>query len=161
MTLFTACNYVWQTPVPNPDETNSSLTYYCHVGDIINPRLRATFGLLVQILSEPAFNVLRTQEQLGYIVSAAQWHNTGSLGLRVLVQSEKDPKYLEMRVDAFLASMRSVLENMDDFEFQEQKNGLIHQWNEKLKNMSEETNRFWTHIESGYLDFFRRESLMS
>ncbi|TDL24920.1 insulin-degrading enzyme [Rickenella mellea] len=152
-----SCNYVWQTNVPNPNEVNSSITYYSHVGDVVNPRLRATFGLLAQIIHEPAFNVLRTKEQLGYIVFSSTWQATGSIGLRILVQSEKDPQYLETRVDAFLTSMRDILESMDEKEFEEQRKGLIHKWTEKLKNLTEETDRFWNHIESGYLDFFRRE----
>lgn len=151
------CNYVWELKVPNPNEPNSALTYYCHVGNISNPRSRATFRLLAQILHEPAFNVLRTKEQLGYIVYASEWQGTESVGLRILVQSEKDPKYLESRADAFLVHMRSTIEMMDEAHFQEQKDGLIRKWNEKLKNMNEETIRFWNHIESGYLDFSRRE----
>ena len=143
--------------VPNPNEPNSAVSYYCHVGNISNPRLRATFRLLAQILHEPAFNVLRTKEQLGYIVFSSEWQGTESIGLRVLVQSEKDTKYLESRIDAFLVHMRGVLETMDETAFQEQKDGLTRKWNEKLKNMNEETTRFWNHVDSGYLDFSRRE----
>lgn len=153
------CNYIWELPVPNQNESNASITYYCHIGDIASPRLRATFRLLVQIIREPAFNILRTKEQLGYIVFASEWQGTGSIGLRILVQSEKDPKYLESRVEAFLVHMRGVLETMSDTEFEEQKKGLIDRWNEKLKNLNEETTRFWNHVESGYLDFSRRESI--
>ena len=112
---------------------------------------------MAQILHEPAFNVLRTKEQLGYIVFSSEWQGTESIGLRVLVQSEKDTKYLESRIDAFLVHMRGVLETMDETAFQEQKDGLTRKWNEKLKNMNEETTRFWNHIDSGYLDFSRRE----
>ena len=115
------------------------------------------FGLLTQILSEPAFNILRTKEQLGYIVSASAWRGIGSIGLRVVVQSEKDPKYLETRVDAFLSAMTEHIRAMSDAEFEEQRKGLRHKWTEKLKNLTEEANRFWTHIESGYFDFYRRK----
>lgn len=118
--------------------------------------MRTTFRLLTQILSEPAFNVLRTKEQLGYIVSASEWSGTEYTGLRIVVQSEKDPRYLESRVEAFLVHMREILESMDEAHFEEHKNGLIRKWNEKLKNMNEESNRFWSHIDSGYLDFNRR-----
>lgn len=53
--------------------------------------------------------------------------------------------------------MRGVLENMDSAGFEEHKKGLVQKWTEKLKNMNEETSRFWSHVESGYLDFARRE----
>ncbi|KAI5119937.1 hypothetical protein M0805_002126 [Coniferiporia weirii] len=152
-----ACNYVWELPIPNPNQVNASISHYCHVGNIADARLRTTFRLLVQIISEPCYNVLRTKEQLGYVVFSSAWQRTESIGLRILVQSEKDPKYLESRVEAFLVHMRGVLETMSDSEFDEQKKGISSKWMEKLKNMNEETSRFWQHIESGYLDFNRRE----
>ena len=79
------------------------------------------------------------------------------MGLRILVQSEKDTRYVESRIEEFLVNMRSVIENMSAAEFEEQKKGLIRKWLEKVKNLNEETSRFWGHIESGYLDFHRRK----
>ena len=45
--------------------------------------------LAMQILKEPCFNVLRTQEQLGYIVFSGVRRANGVQGLRFIVQSEK------------------------------------------------------------------------
>ena len=42
--------------------------------------------------------------------------------------------------------------------FEEHKKGLHKEWTQKLKNLNEETKRFWTHIETGYLDFQRSKS---
>jgi len=147
------CNYVWELPVPNPNQVNAAITYFCHVGDQANPRLRTTFRLLAQIMSEPAFNVLRTKEQLGYIVSCREWNGIEYVGLRILVQSERDPRYLETRIEAFLIHMRGVLESMDEATFEENKKGLVAEWTQKLKNLNEESKRFWAHVETGYLDF--------
>ncbi|KDQ61093.1 hypothetical protein JAAARDRAFT_32094 [Jaapia argillacea MUCL 33604] len=153
-----ACNYIWATTVPNPNEPNSSLTYYLHLGSLLDQHFRVVTSLLAQILSEPAFNVLRTKEQLGYIVSCSAWHLAGESekGLRLVVQSEKPPPYLEERVEAFLGGMKKTIEEMSDEEFQEQKKGLERKWTEKPKNIGEETNRYWGHIDSGFLDFLRR-----
>ena len=142
----------------NPNEPNSALTYYVHYGSKIDRRLRVTAALLTQILSEPAFNILRTKEQLGYIVSADAWSAPGDndAGLRIVVQSERGPVYLEERVEAFLDHMKGVIELMTDEEFAEQKNGLERKWREVVKNLDEEVSRFWAHIDSGYLDFLRR-----
>ena len=73
-----------------------------HVGNRTSSTLRVTASLLTQILSEPAFNVLRTKEQLGYIVLCSTWVLAGSgcAGIRIVIQSEKGPAYLEARVDA-------------------------------------------------------------
>lgn len=130
-----------------------------HIGTRTVSSLRATASLLAQILSEPAFNVLRTKEQLGYIVHCSPWvlSGSGSSGIRIVVQSERGPAYLESRVEAFLESMKTFIEEMGNAEFEEQKNGLEKKLTEKVKTVGEETNIFWSHIDSGYLDFFRRE----
>jgi insulysin len=157
--LDVASNYIWTTSAFNPNESNSSLTYYMHLGTRTSSTARVTGSLLTQILTEPAFNILRTREQLGYIVLCSSWVLAGSgcSGIRIVVQSERGPAYLESRVDAFLDGMKTVIEEMKDEEFEEQKNGLERKLTEKVKTLGEETNIFWTHIDSGYLDFFRRE----
>ncbi|KAI0636675.1 insulin-degrading enzyme [Trametes polyzona] len=160
LVLPSGSNFVWETPVPNKNEPNSSLTYYMNMGKNTEPRLRATSALLAHILSEPAFNVLRTREQLGYIVAASQWTLTGGgqTGVRVVVQSERGPAYLEQRVEAFLREMDEKLQTMPAEEFQEHKAALQKRWREAPKNLSEEVNRYWGHIEHGYLDFHRRDN---
>ena len=152
-------NIVLQAPTPNPEEVNSALTYYVHTGSVLDSRQRVVASLTAQILSEPAFNILRTREQLGYIVSCTEWQLPGASerGLRVAIQSERAPAYLEERVEAFFEEMKGKILEMEDAEFQDQRDGLEKKWREKAKNMSEETNRFWPHIDSGYLDFLRRE----
>jgi insulysin len=154
-----ASNFIWKAPVPNPNEPNSALTYFMDVGRFTDQRLRVTAALLTQILSEPAFNVLRTQEQLGYIVGCSQWNLPGGneIGIRVVVQSERGPEYLEKRVEAFLESMKGTIDEMDHKTFQEQKDGLERKWQEAPKNLTEEANRYWAYIDSGHLDFFRRD----
>lgn len=151
-------NYIWSLPLSNPNQANSALTYYLHYGPIADQRLRVTAALLTQILAEPAFNVLRTQEQLGYIVSASTWSLPGSSerGLRIVVQSEKTPGYLEQRVEKFLDGMRSKLEEMTVEELEEHKTSLRKKWLEVVKNLSEESSRFQAHVTSGQWDFLRR-----
>lgn len=155
--FFSGCNYAAELPVPNPNQVNAAISYYCHVGSISDARLRTTLRLLADLMNEPCFNMLRTKEQLGYIVFCSPWQGTESTGLRILVQSEKNPKYVETRIEAFLVHMREVLESMSETEFEQHKRGLAHKWTEKLKNLNEETARFWNQIESGYLDFTRRQ----
>ncbi|KAG8725587.1 Insulinase (Peptidase M16) [Ceratobasidium sp. 395] len=153
-----ACNYVWEDIVPNKDDLNSSITYYVEAGDSINPQLRAVLSLFGQMISEPAFNQLRTKEQLGYVVSSGVWLSTGSSGWRIVVQSERKPRYLESRVDSFLDLFREALSAMPDSEFERQRDSYALKRLEKLKNLGEEASRFWAHIESGYEDFLRRDT---
>jgi len=117
-----------------------------------------TAALLTQILAEPTFSVLRTREQLGYIVSASTWSLSGSSeqGLRIVVQSEKTPGYLEQKVEEFLEEMRSRLDEMTTEELEEHKTSLRKKWLEIIKSLSEETSLFQTHVTSGHWDFLRR-----
>ncbi|TBU42064.1 Metalloenzyme, LuxS/M16 peptidase-like protein [Dichomitus squalens] len=152
-------NHVWSAPVPNKNEANNALTYYMSIAKAGDRRRQVLAALVAHILSEPAFNILRTREQLGYIVSASHWHMTGGgqTGLGIIVQSEREPKYLEQRVDAFLGEMREKIASMSDEEFSEHKVALQKQWREAPKNLTEELNRYWPQIEWGYLDFYRRD----
>lgn len=152
-------NFIWSSPIPNTNQANSSLTYFTYYGPITDQKLRVVSSLLTQIMSEPAFNVLRTREQLGYIVSCSSWSLPGSSerGLRIVVQSEKKPEYLETRVEAFLDEMKAKIEEMSEEEFSTHKHGLTKKWLEADKNLAEEVSRFLTHINSGHFDFFRSE----
>ncbi|KAG6860960.1 hypothetical protein C0995_005624 [Termitomyces sp. Mi166 len=152
-------NYTWTCPIPNPHQANSSLTYYVHFGLIADQKLRVVSSLLTQILSEPAFNILRTREQLGYVVHCAPWMLAGSneKGMRIVVQSEKTPGYLEERVESFLDGMKTTIENMSEAEVAAQKSGLERKWLEKDKNLADETSYFMNHIMTGHLDFLRSE----
>jgi len=77
--------------------------------------------LLVQIISEPCFNILRTKEQLGYIVFSGIRRANGVQGLRVIVQSERHPSYVDQRVEAFLAKMDGYIVDMATEEFEKHK----------------------------------------
>lgn len=151
------CDYTWTSPVPNPNELNSALSYYLHLGQLTDPRQRVVGSLLTQIMSEPAFNVLRTNEQLGYIVSCSRWNLPGEsqFGLRIVVQSERKTTYLEGRVEAFLDNMDQKIRDMGSSEFRDFKSGLQQKWREPAKNLAEEVSRYWSQIDSGYLDFMR------
>ena len=149
---------MWSAPLSNPNEANSALTYHLHFGPIVDQKLRVVSRFLVQILREPAFDVLRTKEQLGYIVSCSSiLLPGGSEGcLRIIVQSEKKPGYLEERVEAFLRGMKAKLEEMTDEEFRSHMTSLEKKWLEADKNLFEEASRLVDHITSGHLDFLQR-----
>src|SRR6266550_2491944 len=156
----TGSDYVWSSKLFNPNQVNSALTYYLHLGSVVDERLKVTSALLVKILTEPAFNVLRTREQLGYVVLCSPWTLPGSSeqGFRIVVQSGKQPGYLEHRVEAFLDRMKETIEDMSGSAFQEYKTGLEKRWLEADKNLTEEASRFMVYISNGQLDFIRSTS---
>lgn len=61
--------------------------------------------ILSQLLSEACYTQLRTKEQLGYIVLCGTRKANGVCGLRIIVQSERHPAYVETRIEHFLNNM--------------------------------------------------------
>jgi insulysin len=61
--------------------------------------------LVAQILSEPCYNILRTQDQLGYIVFSGTRKANGAKGMRFIVQSAKPLDYVDERIERFLELM--------------------------------------------------------
>ncbi|KAF1937421.1 putative metalloprotease [Clathrospora elynae] len=151
--LPSGANYLYERVLKNPDNVNHCLEYIISVGSILDRSQRAKLLLFGQIAKEPCFNTLRTKEQLGYIVNsdASVYVTVGSW--RILLQSERDCKYLEERCDVFLVELEQDLRTMTDETFEEHKIGLINKRLEKLKNLGQETLRFWTHITSETFDF--------
>ncbi|XP_011312074.1 insulin-degrading enzyme, partial [Fopius arisanus] len=111
--------------------------------------------LLVQIISEPCFTVLRTKEQLGYIVFCGVRRSNGAQGLRVIVQSDRHPQYVEERIDAFMESMLERLVDMPDDEFNRHKTSLAAQRLEKPKMMITLSAIFWNEISTQQYNFDR------
>ncbi|SJX63498.1 related to STE23-Metalloprotease involved in a-factor processing [Sporisorium reilianum f. sp. reilianum] len=156
MLLPEKCNHIWKLPVTNAANVNSAIEYYVQVGEPTDLSLRAPLSLFSQIANEPVFDQLRTKEQLGYLVFSGIRRGVGSLGWRVIVQSERDAPYLEGRVDAFLDQFKATLEKMTEQEFEGHKRSIIHKKLENVKNLVEESQRFWSPVFGGTYDFFAR-----
>jgi insulysin len=69
------------------------------------------------------------------------------------VQSEREPQYLEGRIDSFLSGYAKTMADMTEAEFEGHKRSLITKRSEKLKNLDQESNRLWLHIDGEYFDF--------
>ncbi|XP_025073712.1 insulin-degrading enzyme-like [Pogonomyrmex barbatus] len=112
--------------------------------------------LLTQIISEPCFNILRTKEQLGYIVfSDIHRAYGGAQGLRILVQSDKHPQYVEKRINSFMDSMLDHITTMPEEQFEEHKKALATLRLEKPKMLSARCNLYWNEIVSQQYNFDR------
>ncbi|KAI8370689.1 Metalloenzyme, LuxS/M16 peptidase-like protein [Radiomyces spectabilis] len=146
-------SFVYQLAVQDPDDVNSAIEYYCQICDVTDIARRACLSLVAQIAQEPCFNQLRTREQLGYIVFSGIRRHTGTMGLRFIIQSEKDTVYLENRVEEFLDTLRDTIAKMSETDYKSQVNSLIDDKKEKFKNMGQEGAKYWSDIESGYYEF--------
>ena len=155
--MIPGSEHVWVIDVPNKAEVNNAVTYTLHVGDIADRRLRAALQFFAQITHEPAFDRLRTKEQLGYIVDSQAIHSVGDMGFRFLIQSERDPIYVETRIEAFLDHLKEHIEAMTEEDFEKNRMALIAKKEEKPKNLGEETRRFWNSIGDKYYEFGKRK----
>ncbi|OAP64900.1 hypothetical protein AYL99_00872 [Fonsecaea erecta] len=148
-------NFVYKHVLTDPANINHAIEYYLDVGHVMDLDLRAKTQLFSQMTDEPAFDQLRTKEQLGYVVWSGIRPAAATMGYRVLIQSERDPDYLETRINAFLLKFKSDLESMSDEEFEGHKRSLVNKRLEKLKNLDFETGRLWAYISAEYLNFYQ------
>jgi insulysin len=156
--LRPASNFVHNFTLTNPKETNGAVLYHLSIGNQADDHLRTRLLLVDHLLKDPIFSVLRTKEQLGYIVQSMIRYRASALAFVVRIQSERHPAYVEKRIETFLESYRSKLADMSTEEFEKQRKGLITKQRQRLENLTEEFSRLWYHIQSGYHDFTRRES---
>ncbi|KAJ3185740.1 Insulinase (Peptidase M16) [Gaertneriomyces sp. JEL0708] len=151
-------NYIHIRNVPNEENVNSSIEYYLQVCEYTDRPARAALSLVAQIAQEPCFDTLRTKEQLGYMVFSGLRKTTGVLGYRVIIQSERDPAYLESRIESFLNSLEKILQEMEEAEFEKHKSALEKRILEKDKRLVEESHRLWGHVSSRCYDFWQQKS---
>lgn len=111
--------------------------------------------LMCQIFNEPAFNQLRTKEQLGYMVRCYVRRSNGTQGLQFVIQGEKHPQYLDSRIETFLDSMSDHLEDMKDEIFMKHKNSLANYRLEKPKKLYKQTDKWWDEIICNQYNFDR------
>lgn len=118
----------------------------------------AMLDLVAHLLSEPAFDQLRTKEQLGYIVHTSKTDVGHLLGLRIIVQSNsKDGHYLDGRIESFLEQYRTTL--LADMTLEELNTNIratIEKLIEKPKNLDEETGALWDEIRKTMYLFDRK-----
>lgn len=138
------------------EEVNNAISYIFHCGHPSDDVLRARLTLLATILHEPCFDILRTQEQLGYIVGANFMQGTSFMGLRIVIQSGHSPDHLEQRIEAFLEVFAKMLES--DIDVEKPKSAMIAQYLEDVKSQREETQTY-CHAITGQYDFFYGERI--
>lgn len=108
----------------------------------------AILELISHMAYNSAFNKLRTEEQLGYIVSSGSRKSAGgSWALSTVVQSSiAEPSVLEERVEAWLVFFREELHQMDPESIATEAGAVVAQLMERDTKLSQEVGRVWTEI---------------
>ncbi|XP_027042212.1 insulin-degrading enzyme-like [Pocillopora damicornis] len=131
---------------------HGNLTKEC---DLQATKSNVLLELFCQVISEPCFNTLRTQEQLGYIVFSGVRRCNGAQGLRVLIQSEKEPSLLDSRVENFLQGIEDYIKTMSEEELKNHIEALAVKRMDKPKKLSSECMKHWKEILSRQYNFDR------
>ena len=143
-----------------PSEHNDASVVLYMQGNKVDKQERVALGLAAQILRPLFYNDLRTEKQLGYIVSA--WPNPirDVPGIVFVVQSPvADAAMLQQEIRQFLAAWLET--SISDEQFQENKRALLAKLNEAPKNLWEAGARFWGNLTFGYENFDSRAQLIT
>jgi insulysin len=154
-------NSIYRTKGWNEHDENSCVVNLYQVG-LVDIPTNAILSLLLQLLREPAFNVLRTEEQLGYIVfSSVKTIANNVKCLMFLIQSDSfDPIHVDQRIEQFLQHFRSkIIMEMSDEDFQHNVASLCDSMLEKCKNLSEESTKHWNMIKNRSYHFSRLQDI--
>ncbi len=120
---------------------------------------RALTALTGQIIGADYFEELRTQQQLGYVVSAFNWPLFDVPGLGFLVQSPKvSAPALQAATQSFLTQMATE-DAVTQQQFERHKAALLREILQPHKNITEQSEYFWREIARRELDFDSRERL--
>ena len=138
---------------------DASLVLYAQ-GDSRAYQERARFGLLAHLIRDPYFNALRTEQQLGYVVSVSPAVFERVPGITFVVQSNvAGPARINAATFAFLAQWRAALVAMSDADYTAQRAGLISRLLEKDRNLSSRSARLWTDLDDGVTTFDSRQQI--
>lgn len=145
-----------QVPV---DHTDATLAMYVQGRDRSWTE-RARFGLLAHMMSSPYFNALRTERQLGYVVTAGAWVRMNTPGLFFLVQSPVAPAAdIEAATWEFLEAFDGRLDAMTPADFESERAGLLARVLEADQSLGERTGRLWRDLDGGIDEFDSRDHL--
>ncbi len=118
--------------------------------------------MLDQVLAPAYFDSLRTEQQLGYIVTARYLPLARVPGLVFLVQSPSHSLAdIATKTSDFIAKYFSTLSQRDDVWFEQQKRALMVKLEEKPKNQNDQAERFFEDLTLGYTAFDSRAQKIS
>lgn len=123
-------------------------------------RERARYGLLAHMVSTPYFNDLRTDRQLGYLVSAGPSVRVNTPGIVFVVQSPvAPPRAIDRLTHDFLEQYEQRLAEMSEAEFLTERQGLLARLLERDQNLDSRNRRLWNDLRDEIHSFDSRERI--
>jgi len=134
------------------DHEDSAIVMYLQ-GPDDSLETRARIALLAAILRTPFFDSLRTEQQLGYVVSAGAMPILDTSGLRFTIESPvAGPVILEQRIVAFLKGFEADLAAMPNTMFESIRGGVLNSLRQSPQSLRTLSGRFWSDILVGEYD---------
>lgn len=157
----TSSSFLYRFPEFNDENSNSCVEIILQMG-ALDLATNAKLAFMNHIIREPAFNQLRTEEQLGYIVhTSVKTSGDNIKGLLFLIQSDSfHPNHVENRIETFLANFRQHIADMSSEDFQTNTDSVVASFLEKNKNLGEESSRYW-HVITNQTYQFRRLQMLA
>jgi insulysin len=139
------------------DHKDRAVVKYLQAADTqVSSQAAAT--LLSEIISAPFYSDLRTEQQLGYIVTSMEVSLREQGGLALVVQSPStDVDTINQKMDLFLDQFEDQLSTLSPEDLDRFKNSVLSRINEQERTLTDRTNRFWENIDEGHLNFDWRE----
>eukprot|EP00347_Sterkiella_histriomuscorum_P004511 403360183 len=153
-------NYLAEFEEVNQDPTNpnsGAVVFFQH--GLKTYQDQAVNSVLFQLLKEPFFNQLRTQQQLGYIVACTPYTIKKIIHGKFYVQSNvQGPDYLVLKINEFLAHIKDeVVPQLSDEQIERAKQALINNLKQKDLNLAQEAGKYWHEILEGDYEFDERQ----
>ena len=121
---------------------------------------QARLAVLGRLIDTPFYQRLRTEEQLGYVVSAGYSPLMDAPGIGLLVQSpDTESATIQARIDAFLDDFEGRLDALDDDDLAPYRQAVHDSLLRRDTGLSSRANRLWQAMSFGDIEFDRRERL--
>lgn len=122
---------------------------------------KACFILLSQILAPFAFNYLRTERQLGYMVGSGYMPISNVPGLAIYVQSHDfESSQLTTELHDCLELFSNKIKNLPGEDFLKHKEAIIHQYKERPANLTQHCQQLWASIGNKDYNFDQKQEII-
>ena len=141
------------------DHNDAAMILYIQ-DESVSLEARARSSLFTHMIAPDYFSSLRTEQQLGYVVSAMNpvFYEHGGVGF--LVQSPVvGPFHLRKQTQLFLEEQEARFAEMSDDEFKANKSGLISHLMQREKNLGQRAQRYWSELDRGITTFDAKQQM--
>jgi insulysin len=141
---------------PNMNEKSNCITYYYYIGDYSYKKI-LLISLASKIIGNEFFEILRTKQQLGYLVSMGSTTIMKKCYMVQKIQSDRPIEEVEEKIRQFNNMIPNIIEKANFEQFVET---LVNDLNEKDKSMNDRINRYLPEITNREYIFDRNDRLL-